>query len=84
MKKIYSFEEVSGGEILFKIHLILILVTGFGDVTYNPRRSIFGAIPVTGKISYHLYDVATGKAGNIVKLISKSKWYFKYRTDRGI
>ena len=83
-RKIYSFEEVSGSRILVKIHLIICLVTGHGDVTYNPRRSILGAISVGRKISYHLYDIATGKTGDVVKLIRKSKWHSLYGTDEGI
>lgn len=54
------------------------LVTGTGDVTYNSRRGILGAISVGGKISYHLYSLATSKAGDIVKLIRKSRWHSQY------
>ena len=79
-RKIYAFEQVSNeGRIVVKIHLIIILVTGAGDVTYNPRRSILGAISVGGKISYHLYNVIPGKAGNVVNLLRKSKWHSQYR-----
>ena len=74
-RRIYSFEEVSGGRILVKIHLIICLVTGHGDVTYNPRRGILGAISVGGKISYHLYNFAMGKTGDVVKLVRKSQWH---------
>ena len=84
-RKIYSFEEVSGGSSIVKVHhIIFIIVTGEGDVTYNPRRSILGAIPVGGKISYHLYNIATSKAGNIVKLIQKSRWHSHYNTGHSI
>lgn len=41
-------------------------VTCDGDVTYNPRRRVLGAIPVQGKITYHLYSFSTSKAGNAV------------------
>ena len=75
VRKIFSFEEVSGGRFLVKIYFILILDPGYGAVTYNPRRSFLSAIDVEGKIAYHLYNVATSKAGNIVKLIRKSKWH---------
>ena len=75
VRKIYSFEEVSGGRFLVKIYFIFILDTDYGVVTYNPRRSFLGAINVQGKIAYHLYNFATSKAGNIVKLIRKSKWH---------
>jgi len=75
-KKVYSFEEVSG-DIIIKIlshNHHLFLATGEGDVIYNSRRSLLGTIPVKGKIEYHLYNFNTGKAGNIIKLIRKSKW----------
>ena len=75
VRKIYSFEEIPGGRFLVKIYFILILDPGYGAVTYNPRRSFLSAIDVEGKIAYHLYNVATSKAGNIVKLIRKSKWH---------
>ena len=84
-KKIYSFEEDSGDRILVKIYYtLIILVTGYGDVTYNPRRGFLGTIPVTGKIAYHLYNFTTEKAGNIVKLIRKSKWHSQYNSKEGI
>ena len=83
-KKIYSFEKVSGSSILIKIHLIIILVTGYGDVTFNPRRSILGAISIGGEAAYHLYDFATGKADIIAKFIRKSRWHSQYSTEEGI
>ena len=77
VRKIYSFEEVSGGRIILKICLIIspLWGTGTGDVAYNPLRSILGAIPIKGKIAYHLYNISTSKHGDIVKLIRKSKWH---------
>ena len=85
-RKIYSFEEVSGSRIIEKIYLIIYssLVTGYGGATYNPRRSILGAIPVGGKISYHLFNFCTPKNGNLVKLIGKSRWHSQYSTQDGI
>ncbi len=52
-------------------------MVGFGDVTYNSRRSILGVIPVTGKIAYHLFSINTGASSTeeIVKLSRKSKWH---------
>ena len=67
-RKVYSFVKVSGGKFLVKIHLLIILVTGGGDVTYNPRRRILGAIPVGGEVSYHLFNFASSKDGNSVIL----------------
>ena len=51
------------GSSLNKIYLIFspLLVTGYGDVTYNPRRNFLGAICVGGKIAYHLYNFGTPK-----------------------
>ena len=53
---------------------MLLLVTGHGDVTYNPRRKILGVISVAGKIAYHLYNFSISKAGNYGQLIRKSRW----------
>ena len=68
-------------ESLLKSYLLIVSfleITGYGDVTYNSRRSILGAIPVEGKIAYHLYNFITGKTGNIVKLIRKSRWHSQH------
>lgn len=51
------------------------LVTGLGDIAYNERRNILGAISVEGKIAYHLYTFGSTKTGGIVKLARKSRWY---------
>ena len=84
-KKIYSFEEVSGGKVIAEFPFIIIyfLVTGHGDVTYNSRKSILGAIPVGGKIAYHLYNFSAGKTENTVQLLRKSKWHSQYSTAEG-
>ena len=83
--KIYSFEEVSGSTFIIKSWLIIIisLATGEGDLTYNSRRSLFGAISVTGRIAYHLYKITTSKAGNNVQLIRKSRWHSQQSSDDG-
>lgn len=62
------------------------LDTGQGDVTYNARRSIFAAIPITGNISYHLWNIGySGQGSNdSVRLLRKSKWlteHLEYRYD---
>ena len=83
-KEIYSLGEVSGGIIIFYLHLlnnfIFSLDTGFGDITYNSRRGILGAVPLNKKISYHLFNVGSNasKTKDIVKLIRKSKWHSQY------
>ncbi len=71
---------------MFIIFTIIIpIVVGHGDVTYNSRRSILGAIPVTGRIAYHLFaiDTSASNAGGIVKLNRKSKWHSQYSTKKG-
>ena len=81
IKEIYSLGEVSGGRIIILPsclnHCIFFLDTGFGDITYNSRRSIFGAVPLDKKISYHLFTVDSNasKTKDIVKLTRKSKWH---------
>ena len=55
-----------------------LLVTGQGDVAYNPRRNILGAMCVEVKIAYHLYSFGTSRADGIVKLIKKSRWHSQY------
>ena len=55
---------------------LLTLVTGFGDLTYNTKRNLLGAISVSGKIAYHLFsvDANCSTLQESVKLIRKSKW----------
>ena len=69
-----------------KLYLIFspLLVTGLGDVAYNPRRNFLGAMSVGGKIAYHLYNFGTSKSDGIIKLIRKSSWHSQYSTDDGI
>ena len=85
IKEIYSLGEVSGERIIIcYLHLlnncIFSLVSGPGDITYNSRRSILGAAPLRGKISYHLFNVDpnASKTKDIVKLIRKSKYHAQY------
>ncbi len=54
-------------------------------MTYNSRRSILAAIPVAGKIGYHLFNVDANapNADNIVKLKRKSRWHWQYSTQEG-
>ncbi len=58
-------------------------MVGWGDITYNSRRSILGAIPVGEKIAYHLFAINTSasNAGGIVKLNRNSKWHPQYSTQ---
>lgn len=57
-------------------------MTGNGDVTYNARRNLLGAIPLNKQITYHLWDVAySGQKSNYdVKLLRKSKWHSQQKT----
>ena len=86
IKEIYSLGEVSGGTIIGGIiifyylrllnNYIFSLGTKYGDIAYNSRRGIFGAVSLYGEISYHLFnfDSHASKTKDIVKLIRKSKW----------
>ncbi len=71
------------------MHFIIILIfrlgTGLGDVTYNPRRSILGAIPVTENIAYYLFAIDTNASNSsgLVKLNRKSKWHSQNSTREG-
>ena len=63
-------------------HFLFIIDTGFGDLTYNSKRNLLGAISVSGKIAYHLFFVDTNclNIKKSVKLIRKSKWHLQYGT----
>ena len=92
IKEIYSLGEVSGGRIIILFYLRLLnnyifsLETGDGDITYNSRRGILGAVPLDEKISCRLFNVGstTSKTNEIVKLIRKSKWHSQYGNHRYI
>lgn len=46
-------------------------------MTYNPRRSILGAMSLSGKIAYHLFNIGTNASktdDTVAKLWRKSKW----------
>ena len=89
IREIYSLGEVSGCIIIF-FYLYLLnnyifsLDTGYGDMTYNSRRGILGAVPPYKKISYHLFNVDSNasKTEDIVKLIRKSKWHSQQRNHQ--
>lgn len=51
-------------------------------MTYNPRRSILGAISVEEKISYHLFkiDVNPSAVDETVILCRKTGWSQYYST----
>ena len=67
---------------LFFIHMVLNellsspLVTGNGDVTFNSRRRLLGAIPLGELAAYHLWniDYSRQKSDNNVRLLKKSRW----------
>lgn len=58
--------------------------TGQGDVSYNVRRNVIGALPLEGKITYHLFtlDPHASKSSAIVKLCRKSAWHPKVRAHK--
>ena len=80
VNEIYSLGEVSG-RILTCFYLlrennsIFPLGPDAGDVTYNSRRGILGAISVEDQIAYHLFNinVNASETENIVKFYRKSK-----------
>ena len=57
-----------------------ILVTGYGDVVYNSRRNLLAAIPVTGKMLFHLFNIQYSALKNnyTVSLLAKMKWNEAY------
>jgi hypothetical protein len=67
------------------LRIITFLVTGNGDVAYNPQKKILGAISLSGEIAYHLFSIDTNasKNENVVKLCRKSKWYPQYESFEG-
>ncbi len=81
----YIYIELKLFFIFIILTIIIPLVVGFGDVIYNPRRSILGAIPVTKRIAYHLFNVNAyvSNTKEIVKLCRKKKWYSQYGTHAG-
>ena len=84
IQEIYTLEENAGCIIIFSLHLlsvyILSLDPSYGDIAYNSRRGIFGAVPLYGRFSYHLFNVDSNasKTKDIVKLIRKSKWHSQH------
>ena len=85
----YSFEEVSGGSddwacFLYFVMIYFPLETCSGDVTYNTRRNILGALSVTDKISYHLFNVEYSqkeKSSYNVRVLKKAKWHPQQATE---
>ena len=49
------------------------IVTGFGDVAYNARRGLLGALPLERKVAYHLFSIGySGQRSNYnTKLLKK-------------
>ncbi len=65
--------------------IIIPLVVGFGDVSYNSRRCILAAIPVTEKTAYHLLnvDAYASNTEEIAKLSRKTRWSPYHSTKEG-
>ena len=66
--------------LILRIIIINVIDVGYGDLTYNPKRNLLGAISLNRKIAYHLFTVDTNCANikESVKLIRKSKWHPQY------
>ena len=49
---------------------------GNGDVAYNPRRNILGALSLEGQIAYHLFSIDTHPlvVDQTVKLLRKTNF----------
>ena len=66
-------------------HLSPLLVTGYGDLTYNSKRNLFGAMCQSEKTAYHLFSFNTDSvnAKDVVKLSRRSKWHSQYSRKQG-
>ena len=62
------------------------LEVGQGDVTYNSRRNLLGAICVGDQITYHLFKLETHslRHGDIATLCRRSKWHRENRLSYSI
>ena len=51
-----------------------------GEITYNTKRNLLGAISTCRKIAYHLFfvDANCSNIKESIKLVRKSKWYSQY------
>ena len=58
---------------------------GYGDLTYNTKRSLLGAISLSGKTAYHLFTVDTNclSIKDCIKLTRKSKWHSQFGKKKG-
>lgn len=50
-----------------------------GDVVYNPRRKLIAALPKSGKITYHLFNLQYLSGNYHVNLLRKAKASTKYK-----
>lgn len=57
--------------------LVRFIGTGYGEVTYNARRNLLGAISVHAKTAYYLFNIEYN-GGSHVKLSRKSAWHKEY------
>ena len=65
--------------------IFIVLVTGFGDLTYNTKRNLLGAISISNEIAYHLFSVDINGLNikGSIKLIRKSRWHSQYGHNEG-
>ena len=81
VKKIYRFEEKYGNlSSIFKkayliVHVLFLSVRGYGDVTYNVKRSFRGVVSKSLEAVYDIFyiDNYSSNTNDIVKLIRRSK-----------
>ena len=66
-----------------KLQYRSLLVTGFGDLAYNAKKNLLGAICVSNKTAYYLFSVNPNysDAKDMVKLSRKSKWHSQYSQE---
>ena len=58
---------------------------GEGDLTYNPKRNLLGAISLSRKLAYHLFTVDTDYISikEPIQLVRKSKWHLQHSNEGG-
>ena len=69
VKEIYSLGKISGGIVKFcwlqpLIIIFFLLETGYGDLAFNTRRGILGAVSLSEKIDYQLFTIDANASTN--------------------
>ena len=83
VKPIYNFFFLQYDAHIYRFYSFLGHVGG--DVSYNAKRGMFGAISLVGRTSYHLFSVNSRSSDprDIVKLCRQSKWHPQHHCDSG-